>query len=391
MATTDDRGEYRLTGAVPGRAYVVLAKRRWAAMDPISTVPVDPKLRRPAARPTYYPDSPSIDGAEWMVLRAGETREGVDIRMARGPSHCIEGVVDAGPGALFRISERHPSNGDIGPVLMGGGVTVAIPSGKTGSDGKIRICDLHPGQYQLSAVELSGSAAATFGTTLVAVGSEDVRDIRVIAQPGSILTGQVVWDGAPPEKPVESQIRVTVSPLTRNAFSGERQPARSLIPGGFSFPSLFLDDYAVRVTGVPRELYIKDVTYAGRSVLHEPLRLGSSVGSQELRVIVARDGGFLTVSVSGKENKPVPHSNVFIMPASAVSEAELASVLVAGQADQRGIYTTTALAPGKYYVLASGMLADTSPETLGALWRARLKAKEVQVAAGATMQVTVEP
>jgi hypothetical protein len=125
--------------------------------------------------------------------------------------------------------------------------------------------------------------------------------------------------------------------------------------------------------------------------LSEPLRLGRSIGDQQLRVIVARDGGFLTVSVSGKDSKPVPHSNVFVMPASAVSEADLASVLVAGQADQRGIYTTTALAPGKYYVLASGLLLDASPETISQLWRARLKAKEVQLAPRATMQVTVEP
>ncbi len=190
---------------------------------------------------------------------------------------------------------------------------------------------------------------------------------------------------------MESQIRVEAAPLTRYAFSGERQPARSSIPGEFSFPSVFLDDYAARVSGLPRELYVKDITYAGRSVLHEPLRLGSSIGSQELRVIVARDGGFLTISVRGKEDKPVPDSSVFIMPAAVVSEAELASRLVAGQADQHGVYSATALAPGRYYVLASDALADTSPETIAMLWRARLKAKEVQIAPRATAQVTVEP
>ena len=361
-------------------------------MDPISTVPADLKLRRPVARPTYYPDSPSIAGAESMVLRPGETREGIDIRMARGPSYCIEGVVDAGAGASFQISELYPTNGAVGgPIGEGARVYVTTPSGKPGPDGKIRICDLHPGQYQLSATQWAADSVTVFGTTLVTVGDEDVRNVRLVAQPGSKLPGQVVWDGAPPDKPIESPVRIALASLTRGTFKGEGSPAQSSIPGEFSFRSLLLDDYAVRVTGLPRELYIKDVTYAGRSVLYEPLRLGSSIGNQELRVIVARDGGFLTVSVSGKDSKPIPHSNVFVMPTSAVSEADLASVLVAGQADQRGIYTTTALAPGKYYVLASGLLLDTSPETLGAVWRARLKAKEVQIAPRATTHVTVEP
>ncbi len=216
--------------------------------------------------------------------------------------------------------------------------------------------------------------------------------MRLVARPGYKLPGQVVWDGPPPEKPIEAQIRVSAAPLTRNAFSSERQQARPSIPCEFTLPALFLDDYAVWITGMPRELYVKDVTCAGRSVLYEPLRPGSSVGAQELRVVVARDGGFLTVNVRGKDDKPVTDSTVFIMPASVISEAEMASRLVVGQSDQNGIYGTTALAPGRYYVLAGAMLPDTSPETISALWRTRLtRAKEVQIGAGASVQVAVEP
>jgi len=48
------------------------------------------------------------------------------------------------------------------------------------------------------------------------------------------------------------------------------------------------------------------------------------------------------------------------------------------------------MTPGMYLVLASGLQLDTSPETIGKLPRAKAKAKEVDVSAGATAQVTLE-
>lgn len=86
----------------------------------------------------------------------------------------------------------------------------------------------------------------------------------------------------------------------------------------------------------------------------------------------------------------MPYTNVFVMPADARSEAVLASILVSGQTDQNGRYESPALPPGKYFVLASGMPLDTSPETIGRLWRSRLKAKEVDIGSNAMVQVSLE-
>jgi hypothetical protein len=151
-----------------------------------------------------------------------------------------------------------------------------------------------------------------------------------------------------------------------------------------------MDAYAVRVSGLPRNLYVRDVTYAGRSVMLEPLQLGSAIGNAELRVVVARDGGFLSVRVNDRDGKPVPNPNVFVMPARAGSEVDLASLISYGMADQNGRYESRALPPGKYFVLASSLPLDTSPETIGKLLGAKTRAKEVDIGPGATAQVTVE-
>ncbi len=265
------------------------------------------------------------------------------------------------------------------------------PGATTGPDGKFRICDLHSSQYQLTAIRWANGAATLYGTMLVTVAGEDIRDVRVVAQPGDTLAGQIVWSGPPPDKAIDSPIGVRLEPLNRPTLTGERLDAKSSIPGDFSFPSLLSDDYAVRVLNPPRELYVKDITYAGRSVMNEPMRPGSSIGNQELRVVIARDGGYLAVSVKGEDDKPVPDVNIFVMPAGARSEPELASVMTFGQADQNGAFRSDALAPGKYYVVAADLPNDTSPETIAALWRARIKAKEVEITSGTTAQVTVAP
>lgn len=135
----------------------------------------------------------------------------------------------------------------------------------------------------------------------------------------------------------------------------------------------------------------RNVTYNGFSVMYEPLRLGSAIGNGEMRVILGRDGRSISVKVTDKDGNPVPGSYVLILPSSARSEPLLAAMLASGQADPNGVYSSRTLAPGKYYVIAGPGPVDPSPESISKLWYARLKAKEVEVGAGATVQVTLEP
>jgi hypothetical protein len=95
----------------------------------------------------------------------------MDMRMLRSPSWCIEGVLEggAGPAALFFwIGEREPTNGESGDS----GLYMAPPGGRSGPDGKIRICDLHPGDYQLTAFN---DTQSSFGSATVSITDGDVR------------------------------------------------------------------------------------------------------------------------------------------------------------------------------------------------------------------------
>lgn len=391
---TDDRGEYHLQRAEPGRAYLIMAEKRVRKLEAVSDVPADAKLRKRVPSPTYYPDSTSLDGGQPVTLRPGEHREGMDIRMTRSASYCMEGMLEANgsPAALFfEIHQQEPTSGRSGD----GGYYTMGPSGTSGPDGKIRICDLHPGDYQLTAAQFSKAPASVpfFGTSAFSVTDRDVRGVRVGARPRLAVPGEVVWYGTPPEQPVRAKISFWVHPLTRAPWQDE---ARGLddeasIPGDFSFPNLLLDDYELNVYGIPHNLYLKDITYGGLSILHEPLGVGRAMGNATLRVVVAPDGGYVSARVADKDGNPVPDSYVIIVPSSANSESALAANLISGQTDQNGVYSSDMLAPGKYLVLASSAPVDSTPESIGKLLRSRSHAQEVDIAANGAAQITLQP
>ena len=62
-----------------------------------------------------------------------------------------------------------------------------------------------------------------------------------------------------------------------------------------------------------------------------------------------------------------------------------------GQTDQNGAWTSSAIAPGRYIVLASRTPFDRTPETIARLWGARDRGREVDVAPGATADAPVFP
>jgi hypothetical protein len=390
---SDDRGEYTLGRVQAGRPYLIMVEKRERKMPSHSEVPLNPKLRKRVPKRTWYPSSPSQDGALPIVVRPGERRETVDIEVKKSQSYCVEGTMElpSGRAALdFTIEGQQPSSG----ISNGGGMFVMQSGGTTEVDGKFRICDLYPGTFRLTAIQGTDNPnqqAPAYGVAEIVISDRDIPNVQVPASPGLPLEGEVVWDDAAPKTPVSTKVFVALEPLLRSHFTGENTSSRSDIPGTFSFPGLLIDDYMVRAMVNAPGVYIKDVTYGGRSVRYEPLRLGSAMRGADLRVVVAHDGATVSAQVKDKEGNSVPDVHVLILPAEISSEVVLAARLVSGETDQLGQYTSITLPPGKYYVAASGDSIDATPETIDRLWRSHNRFQEVDVAPSGSAQVRLEP
>ena len=172
---------------------------------------------------------------------------------------------------------------------------------------------------------------------------------------------------------------------------GERGGARSDIPGVFTIDAVFPDDYGVHAFFYAPGMYVKDVTFSGRSVMYEPLRPATAMGGAGLRVVMAHDGATLNVQVNDKDGNPAVDLRVLVIPGDVHSEGELAARLVEGQTNQAGQYTTQTLPPGKYYVVATEESVDPTPESIDRLWRSRNRFQEVDLPPAGSAQVKLEP
>jgi hypothetical protein len=398
-ATTDEGGRYVLPHVPLAREILLLARKEEANLKPVSEAPSDPELRAPVLAPTYYLGAKEIGAAVPLILGPGENRESIDIKMARSPSYCISGTVRPGAGSRpveFRISETQPASLFGLAVLdimathrVSDNVIRSGPAGRgtAGPDGKVRICGLHPGSYELSADSGDG-----FGVKTIAISDHDVGDVLVVAEPAVPVSGEIVWDGAAPDAPVKDRAMVLYGPTRRG--NGILMPVAVPIPGPFRFPeAIFKDDYIVAVAGLSNGVYLKDATYGGRSILNALFNAGTAAQPPIIRFVLARDGGRVTAMVSDNEGKAVCDADVALMPASADSEAALASVMTWGNTDSYGAWTSEAIAPGKYYVIAGFLPVDRSPDSIGKLWRARTntEAEQIEVGPGATVRLGLRP
>jgi hypothetical protein len=396
-ATADDKGNYTLIRVRPGHKYLVYASRRERRLDAISKVPTNPKLRKKVFEPAFFGGADRPEGAQAIVARPGERKEGVDFKLRRTQGWCIDGVIRDGPEpaeALFEIVESQPRSG-FSPSADGGTFKMG-PSGHTGKDGKFRVCDLHPGEYSITTIvfrpqDSGPKMPGMFAVTEASITDGDLHDLKISALPRIPISGEVVWDGPAPAQPEQGQLHLYISPIGRAGWEGEHEwfNAKSQIPGQFSFPGLFMDQYNIRIWGVPTDSYLKEATYSGTSMLTSPIVPGSR-GNSTMRIVLARDGGLIQAKVVDKDGQPIPDTSLVMFPAEVGSPALLADSLMRSSTDQNGAYTSGRLAPGKYTVIATGGNVDFSADCIDKLWAARSKAEPIELAANGTASVTLQ-
>lgn len=395
MAITGPEGKYTIGYVRSGQNYYVLTQKWLETLRAVSTEPSDPRLRKPIPSPTYYGDSPSIEGALPVTINSGEQRENVNIRVPNTTSYCVDGVlgIKGAAGAIhFEIMDLQA------PFELPGteGMILRPPSGTTGPDGRIRVCDLHPGQYKITVTQEphdTHSSPAFFGSTEFSINDNDVNDVSVSAQPRLSLSGEVVWDHPSPIESFKLQkfVELELRPVTwsEDLWEAEypRLRAKSPVPGAFSFTDILADDYAVFAQPLAAGAYIKDITYAGGSVLNRTLHLGSTSGDTRLVVTVADDCGVLAVRVLDNDGNPAPGSYVTVMPADSSPPALLAARMISSRANARGLFNSGCLAPGKYNVIATSAPTEPTPESIGRILKARSSSDEIDLSAHAFLQI----
>jgi hypothetical protein len=224
---------------------------------------------------------------------------------------------------------------------------------------------------------------SSYGALEIAIRDADLQGVKVFAMAGKSLEGEVAWESDPPATPVTSPFRFVLAPLFGG---GSARFGQSTIPGTFTVAGVIDADYAVHTFFDSAGVYVKDVTYAGVSVMNEIMRVGTAMGAG-LRVVMAHDGAILNVQVNDKDGNPGADLRVYIFPTDVPSEGVLSARLKPGLTNQAGQYTSPTLPPGKYYVAATDESVDQTPESIARLWNARNRFQEVDLSPNGSAQV----
>ena len=369
-AQTDEAGVYRLTGVPAGEVFLVETQAHPA------TAPGD----SPAS--TFYPNALSAESAGEIVLSPGETRNGVDIHRVKAPAYCVDGVVEDAPVSTLAL--------DFFDTLVGNSSHAVQhnPAGHTKMkpDGTFHVCGLHSGQYAFTA-EAAVAQNPFFSAGTLEVANGNIRDFKLLPAVMSPVVAEFVLDGDPPPNAPGPSGAVTLQGQRLGiqfsfGFGGAGSRSRvAMLPP---------DDYTVDLRAISGGWYAKSVTCGGQSVLHGVAPFGGTTSCGALRFVFAHDGGSLTARVADKDGNLIPDACVAIIPESAATEAEMSAMMTFGQTGPNGVYSASALPPGKYRVLATNETIDLAANRVDKLWAAQSRGQEVEIGANSSVQVKLE-
>jgi hypothetical protein len=350
VATTDDRGMYRIFG-LPAGQYVVYVQGPTAYdAQEVKRATSDSRTLVPAS--IYYPSTPDGDRATRIAVASGEERAGIDIQVQYVPTATVKGFVSGGSGGtvvLYRPNDPQ-------------GATVFIGNAPIAPDGQFTFANVAPGRYQARTQAASapsssadGSAGRTWmwGTADILVEGDDVTNVGIQLMPTFTISGRVVFEGATAGPPLAGAS--LPASLFASIPSGVPPPTMHLLDGGkFSLSGLTPGVYRPTTIGAPlRGLqtpigpwWLKSIVIDGRELLDAPLDLRQE--SENGVVTFGDQASEVTGSVKDAADGSVTRGYVVIFSTDRAHWFVNSRRVIAVAIDARGHYSIRNLPPGQY-------------------------------------------
>jgi hypothetical protein len=295
-ARTDDRGEYRLYSLTPGDYFVRATYAKPLAGGPAFIVNPNAAPARAGYIPVYFSNASDIANAGMISLKAGETVDRMDLRLAPAPTVNIRGTItDSRTGKPAQVFLQMQGSSS--------GRRSAFQS-STDASGKYEFRGVPEGAYVIVALSLVDERPV--GSRPVDVADKDLSDIDFTLVPGVALIGRFRVEGDKTLPRLDS----TQLSLGSPGSSGQARPAPS---GEFTVANLGEGTYRLIVFGLPAGYYVKSARFGGVDALKELLSVGSSV-RDSLDIVIADDTGGIKAAVVDAGDKPYATATVVLVP-----------------------------------------------------------------------------
>jgi protocatechuate 3,4-dioxygenase beta subunit len=345
MSVTDDRGEYRAYGLMPGE-YVVSATVRSSgdALD-------NPDDTTNGFAPTYFPGTVSVADAQPVSVGAGEERSVqfalVAARLSRisGTVMTSEGVPAA--GAQVMVTTRQGNGGS----SSGGG--------RVAADGAFSISGIAPGEHSIDVRPQMrpGQTGGEFASVPVTVSGSDITGMRIVTGHGATVRGRVVFEGTSPRNSPGSSGRLRVmaspaEPTNRTMFFGGNPRSNGVVDENGNFELAMATGSVFFSVTAPQSWVTKSITLEGNDITDEPF---DSTGKQTISGLVIRLTDKLTLvsgRVSDGRGQLMRDYVVVIQPAEEKEPIVAGRLTRTARPDTNGRFETRGMRPGRYIATA---------------------------------------
>jgi hypothetical protein len=363
---TDDKGQYRVWGLMPGDYYINAVARgggpggfggpggpgnfggRGGGRGGGPAVPgASSSVEQVNYAPTYYPGVPSIADAKPVTVALGAETLDINfgmqlVRMARlsGRIENPDGTPVTG-GNVNLTADTSASRGNQVGMSFGGRIDW---------DGSFAINGVPPGHFTLRA-RGNDSDEPQFASQPVTVNGDDLSGITVVLSGGATVSGTVTFQTGSTSTPDLSQFRISAPPVDQGSF-GPQPNARVDKDGHFTLEGVPAGGHLFRSGGNTRGFILKSVTVNGRNVTDTPVELRSDETVSGVAIVFTDQQNEINGTLTTEQGAPLSEFTILVFPTDASLWRPQARQIMTTRPDQTGSYRVRGLPPGEYFVVA---------------------------------------
>jgi len=348
-STTDDTGQYRLSGLEPGEYYVQASSREIWETDP-------PDRQTMGFLPTMYPSAPNAGEAQRVRVRAGQETTGIDISLVPGKVAKISGTVSNSQGQPLAGESVNMSFEIRGESFMS---MYGMPSTKINPDGSFLFRNVAPAEYHLGVrTPATADRGVEAANVIVSTTGGDVEGLQIVTSTAGTLNGRVILEDAAPLPIPITRLIVRPLPVERDTAIG----STNTVNAGVADNGRVREDGSFQVAGVvgnnriglgpmPEGWALRRIEINGRDYTTLPI---DAQGQTVEGVTILLTNRFPTVRGTLKDDKGNTGAagTVILFPDDNGLWAEDLRTVRTARPDQTGIFTLRAIRPGDYLAIA---------------------------------------
>src|SRR6266508_365295 len=295
--------------------------------------------------PTYYPSVTSVNEAQPVTV--GVSQEVLDINVSLQLVHTSRIA-----GRVTNPDGTPATAGNVNLMPDGAAGRGALVGTNYGSriqwDGSFAIASVPPGRYVLRA-RGDDSDTPQFAMLPVSVNG-DVGDITVVLSAGSTITGTVTFLPGATQTPDITQVRIG-APSTDLAAFGPQPNARVEKDGRFTLAGVSAGPHLIRSNGNLRGWTLKSVTMDGRDVTDTPVEVRAGQHLSNVAVVFTDKLNEISGTITTTQGTAMPDFTVLAFPTDPSLWRPQARQIMTTRPDQTGKYRIRGLPPGENYLV----------------------------------------